>query len=706
MSCSGLTGRAGHGLRCWVLLGVLSLLGFTGCAKQAPQPQVAVGPAPNGEAGDAVCAPNAPYLGQRLPGRQAELFAPGLIDNGVNTRDVAMTPEGDEIYFCQEVGGYTWATILVTRRTADGWTVPEVASFSGNPDWTDLEPAISPDGRRFYFLSTRPSEPGGEPGQQDIWVMDRTADGWSEPWNPGPPINTTDAEFFPSPTRDGSLYFTRRPANSRIHQIWRVRPTADGGWSEAELLPDEVNGGGNRFNALVQPDEDWIIVPLFGTDDSLGGVDYYVSFRGDDDTWTEPVNLGPQVNSAGMQEWSPALSPDGRFLFVMSNRQATTPDGPLTWAELERAHSEPGQGGVNIWWLSAEVIDEARDGGSASAPETADPAPALPSLTAPKPLLPLDTGAMSLHDRLERLPGDPPGDEPQLFAPGLVCTGQHDRDVIFTADNREIYFGLMTGAQGTVRVIRFSDGRWSEPELAGFATDRNHNAFEPTFSADGLTVLFLSTLPAEGETVRPGWLNQNIAVARRPSVDAPWGTPELVPAPISTAAAEYCPSLTDDGVLYFTRESDDGTVGIWRADPVGDGWAEPEKLPEAVNCAPRCYNGTVARDASWLLYCVSGHEENLGPADYWIAFRGPDGDWQPAVNLGEKVNAADQRAGSATLTPDGRYLLFSARRAETDRYFPDGRLTRDGLAAAHAGPENGSLDVYWLKADFLEALRP
>jgi len=142
-----------------------------------------------------------------------------------------------------------------------------------------------------------------------------------------------------------------------VHDIWRARPAGDG-WAEPELLPEQVNGGASRFNACVAPDESWIIVPLAGRDDSMGGVDYYISFRNADDTWLGPVNMGPRVNSAAGGEWSPAVSPDGRVLFLMSNRGGADPEQPLTLAELMRAHDEPGYGGVAVWWVDAGVIGD------------------------------------------------------------------------------------------------------------------------------------------------------------------------------------------------------------------------------------------------------------------------------------------------------------------------------------------------------------
>jgi hypothetical protein len=38
-----------------------------------------------------------PYLGLEPPGMEPKLFAPGIVNTGMYTRDVAMTPDGNEI---------------------------------------------------------------------------------------------------------------------------------------------------------------------------------------------------------------------------------------------------------------------------------------------------------------------------------------------------------------------------------------------------------------------------------------------------------------------------------------------------------------------------------------------------------------------------------------------------------------------------------
>lgn len=301
-----------------------------------------------------------PYLGQEPPGLEPRLFAPGVVSTGLATRDIAITPDGNELYFSVTLGAKTM--IMVTRQVGGVWTEPEVAPFSGR--YLDIEPTISADGQRLFFLSTRPQTGQEEKSgwvYQDIWVVDRKGDGWGEPYNLGPPVNSDAPEYFPSITADGTLYFTRE-GEDRVSLTYRSR-LVDGVYTEPELLPPQVNCGSNRFNVCVARDESFAIVPAVGRDDGFGGVDYYVVFRDDDDTWSEPVNMGPRINQAAGREWSASLSPDGKYLFFMSSRTDEEVDLPLTGrsiTELLELSTQPGQGSSDIWWVSADVIEHLR----------------------------------------------------------------------------------------------------------------------------------------------------------------------------------------------------------------------------------------------------------------------------------------------------------------------------------------------------------
>jgi hypothetical protein len=191
--------------------------------------------------------------------------------------------------------------------------------------------------------------------------MERMDNGWSEPANLGPPVNSESPEFFPSLTLDGTLYFTRR-GDDRSETIYRSR-FVDGAYAEPEELGAEVNSGQTQFNAFIAPDESYLVVCVWGREDSLGGVDYYVVFRSPEDRWSEPINLGAEINMAEGAEWSPYVSPDGQYFFFMSSR-ATIEERHsaerLDYADLQRLHDLPMNGNSDIWWVNAEVITRLR----------------------------------------------------------------------------------------------------------------------------------------------------------------------------------------------------------------------------------------------------------------------------------------------------------------------------------------------------------
>lgn len=296
-----------------------------------------------------------PYLGQSLPDSVPQLFAPGVINTGMFTRDVAISPDGKEIYFCIAIGNYTYSTILYMREVNGVWQPPAIVPFSGGPGIIDFEPALSPDGEQLFFLSTRPD--GEEPaGDQDIWVVEREGNGWGEPRNLGEPINTDGGEFFPSITEEGTLYFTRNEKGSALNQIYRSR-WVNGAYQEPELLPSQVNCGTNRFNAFIDPGEQYIIVPAQGMKDAYDGVDYYIVFRNREDKWSDPVNMGAAVNNDNARGWSPYVSPDGKAFFFMATRTREIEREEWTYATLRQLFQSSNNGNADIYWMDAGLIE-------------------------------------------------------------------------------------------------------------------------------------------------------------------------------------------------------------------------------------------------------------------------------------------------------------------------------------------------------------
>ena len=299
-----------------------------------------------------------PYLGQPLPGLEPRLFAPGVVSTGMNELNSVFSPDGTEFYFTIE-GPRRWV-IMVSNLRDGSWSKPEAAEFQGRYGGVDM--AFSPDGNRLYYCSLRPLTGTGEPSETaDIWFVERTEDGWSEPINPGPPINSEHHEFYPSFTTDGTIYFqSRRPGGPGPGDIYRSR-LVDGEYRVAEVLPAPVNTEESEGDALIAPDESFIVVTARSADGSSRHADLWVSFRREDDSWTERIPLGSAVNS-DQGENCPVLSPDGRYFFFTSRRIVGISGEGESYDELHERWTQPafGHRHADIYWVEASLIEALR----------------------------------------------------------------------------------------------------------------------------------------------------------------------------------------------------------------------------------------------------------------------------------------------------------------------------------------------------------
>lgn len=140
--------------------------------------------------------------------------------------------------------------IQADRFAGSEWSDPVNLGPVINSSAVDANASLSPDAHELYFVSTRV----GGFGLQDLWMSRRQCLScpWEAPVNLGATINTATGDASPTLSENGKLLF-----------FFSGRP-----------------GG-------------------------FGGADIYVSPRlstgTDGDVWGEPVNLGPDVNTAGVE---------------------------------------------------------------------------------------------------------------------------------------------------------------------------------------------------------------------------------------------------------------------------------------------------------------------------------------------------------------------------------------------------------------------
>lgn len=137
-----------------------------------------------------------------------------------------------------------------------------VAPFEHNNDeYSNAHPSFNADGSIMYFSSTIPSGFG----DSDIYYSVRKQNGWSEPVNLGPNINTREDESFPFIANDTTLYFSS-------------------------------NGHG-----------------------TLGGLDMYICYKRNGE-FSKPINLGSPMNTR-FDDFSLVSDSLGRFGYIASNRE-------------------------------------------------------------------------------------------------------------------------------------------------------------------------------------------------------------------------------------------------------------------------------------------------------------------------------------------------------------------------------------------------
>ncbi len=319
------------------------LLSFCGRAQRADSPAL-----------------KGPYLGQRPPGPTPEVFAPGIISRGYSERSVVFSPGQDELFYELRCLGFTTVLLRMTQ-TGEGWSKPETAAFSGIPEYSDGSPFFTYDGRRLFFVSQRPL-PGadGAKKETDIWLLSKTDGAWGEPRHAGFVLNSAFNDEYPTLSKSNNLYFSsNRSGNSDIY----VARFSESGFSEPRRLEAPVNTQDYEGHPFIAADESYLI---FSSDrpGQLGDADLYISFKGGDGEWLEPLNLGERVNSP-LHEAAPYVSPDGRYLFFCSyrSRPGSNRSARLSYSEILELLDGPGNGGGDIYWVSAKIIQDLRPKG-------------------------------------------------------------------------------------------------------------------------------------------------------------------------------------------------------------------------------------------------------------------------------------------------------------------------------------------------------
>ncbi|EMR04452.1 OmpA family protein [Cesiribacter andamanensis] len=206
------------------------------------------------------------------------------------------------------------------------------ADTSLNTRYNEYKPVVSPDGQKLFFgRSNHPSSAGGRGDRADAWVaVATTGDLFGNVQRLTSLINSPQADVVVGFTEDGrQLYLMRNDlqSTSKADAGLYLMP-ADGSGSPKPVSITYFFNKAKHQDITIAPDGQTMLIAMESYI-THGLEDLYVSFRQQDGRWSEPMNLGQDINTP-MQEMSAFLAADGRTLYFSSNRPG-------------------GQGSMDIW---------------------------------------------------------------------------------------------------------------------------------------------------------------------------------------------------------------------------------------------------------------------------------------------------------------------------------------------------------------------
>jgi Tol biopolymer transport system component len=280
------------------------------------------------------------------------LFGEGVVSTGDNEFSTAISRDGRTVYWTVSAPNvFVFPFVILTAtRAGQSWSTPRVAPFSGT-GFSDADPAVSPDGRKVFFMSRRPAVGVAQRPDFDIWVFDNVTSATTRVDE----VNSDKMDLFPSVTLDGTLYFTSdRDSGFGGADIYRSR-FVNGRYTAPENIGPAVNSVHVESNVFVAPDESYLIFSGSGRSDSKGATDLYIAERSTDGQWSAPRPLS-YVNTE-WDDYAPTVSRDGTLLYFTSRRPRARPSqsAQLTYDEVRVRLRSTGNGNADVYTIPFDL---------------------------------------------------------------------------------------------------------------------------------------------------------------------------------------------------------------------------------------------------------------------------------------------------------------------------------------------------------------
>ncbi len=199
---------------------------------------------------------------------------------------------------------------------------PENIGDGVNSTGSELAPIIAADGKTLFFTRQNHPQNIGNPKTQDIWYAKADSSGiFGQALNLGSPINDEHSNGAGGISPDGQtlLIMGHYKPNSRPEKGISFTQQIDAdNWAYPQAIEVKDFYNNNRHAEYAMAADGKALLLAIERQDGQGGKDIYVSFLQNDGTYSEPLNLGADINTA-TNEISPFLAADGKTLYFSSS---------------------------------------------------------------------------------------------------------------------------------------------------------------------------------------------------------------------------------------------------------------------------------------------------------------------------------------------------------------------------------------------------
>jgi OmpA-OmpF porin, OOP family len=208
---------------------------------------------------------------------------------------------------------------------------PENIGSAINTEYSELNPVMSPDGRILYFgRKNHPQNKFGMAGteqiagSQDIWYSESLMGAWTTARRMPESLNRDQYNTIYSVSPDGQTILVKGAYVNGQYETrgFSIAKKSASGWEIPKKLEipkyEKLSRGKNEYGYLSNDGK--VLLMAFSEKKNSDEDDIYASFLEKDGSWSEPMNLGDDVNT-DFTETTPFLAADGKTLYFSSNRE-------------------------------------------------------------------------------------------------------------------------------------------------------------------------------------------------------------------------------------------------------------------------------------------------------------------------------------------------------------------------------------------------